>query len=138
MSDSNKAVVAAFFRDVSAKGLEAAMRDHGTSDVTWWICGMGDVTGQMGLFSAAFQKIFDEKGMVITPLRMIADGDYVTVEAETESRLRSGGEYRNTISYWITFSGSKMARIAEYFNVGYSREAIGSSLDAAVAELMSA
>jgi ketosteroid isomerase-like protein len=133
--ETNKATVAAFFEDISAKGMLEAVRDHGTDDFSWWICGMGDVTQQLPHLSRAFKKIFDERGMVISPLRMISEGDHVTVEAVTDCRLRNGDEYRNTISHWITLSGSKIASLREYFDGAYGERVIGSALAAALADL---
>ena len=133
--DTNKAIVAAFFRDVSAKGLQQAARDHGTDDFSWWICGMGDVTEQLPSLSKAFTKIFDERGMVIKPIRMICEGDHVAVEAVTECRLRKGDEYKNTISYWITLSASRIVRLREYFDSAYGQKVIGSALADALKDL---
>jgi ketosteroid isomerase-like protein len=136
--ETNKTTVAAFFRDISAKGMLEAVRDHGTDDFSWWICGMGDVTQQLPHLSEAFKKIFDDRGMVINPLRMISDGDYVTVEAVTDCRLRNGDEYRNTISQWITLSGSKIISLHECFDGSYGERVIGSALATAVADLREA
>jgi ketosteroid isomerase-like protein len=133
--DTNKATVAAFFKDIAAKGMLEAFRVHGTDDFSWWICGMGNVTQQLPYLSGAFKRIFDERGMVITPLRMIGEGDYVTVEAMTDSRLRNGDEYRNTISYWITLSGSRIASVREYFDSAYGERVIGAALATALADL---
>lgn len=125
---NNESTVYAFFKDVSAKGIAAAIREHGTPDCSWWICGMGDVTGQLEQLSAAFQTIFDERGMVIIPQRMIAADDLVAVEAVTDAALRDGTEYKNTISYWITFSGKKISALREYFDGAYGQAVIGSKL----------
>ncbi len=132
MSDTESRVNA-FFADVSAKGMEAALQLHGSKDVSWWICGMGDVTGQLPHLSAAFTKIFDARGMVITPQRMISKGDFVTVEALTDCAMRDGTPYRNTISYWIELSGDKIVSLREYFDSAYGQQIIG----AALAEAMS-
>jgi ketosteroid isomerase-like protein len=136
--ETNKAMVAAFFKDISAKGMLDAVRDHGTDDFSWWICGMGDVTLQLPHLSEAFKKIFDDRGMVINPLRMISDGDYLAVEAVTDCRLRNGDEYGNTISHWITLSGSKTVRLREYFDGSYGERVIGSVLATALADLREA
>lgn len=130
----NKTIVTAFLKDVSVKGMQEAVREYGTHDFSWWICGMGDVTQQLPQLSEAFKKIFDERGMVITPLRMIGDGDYVTVEALTDCKLRDGTEYKNTLSYWITLSGGKIASSREYFDSAYGQKVIGAALGAALAE----
>jgi ketosteroid isomerase-like protein len=131
----NKSIIAAFLKAVSAKGMLQAVREYGSDDFSWWICGMGDVTQQLPHLSGAFQKIFDERGMVITPLRMIGEGDYVAVESVTDCRLRNGDEYKNTISYWITLSGSKIVHISEYFDSVYGQKVIGPALAEALAEL---
>ncbi|MGK2912103.1 MAG: nuclear transport factor 2 family protein [Sphingobium sp.] len=131
----NKAIVAAFLKEVSTKGMLEAVRTYRSDDFSWWICGMGDVTQQLPHLSAAFQKIFDERGMVITPLRMIGEGDYVAVESLTDCTLHNGEEYKNTISYWITLSDSKIVRISEYFDSAYGQKVIGPALAEALAEL---
>lgn len=53
----------------------------------------------------------------------------------TDCRLRNGDEYKNTISYWITVSGSKIVHISEYFDSAYGEKVIGSALAEALAEL---
>ncbi len=131
----NKSIITAFLKDVSTLGMQEAVREHGTHNFSWWICGMGDVTQQLPQLSEAFKKIFDERGMVITPLRMIGDGDYVAVEAMTNSRLRDGTEYKNTISYWMTLSGGKIVSSREYFDSAYGQKVIGAALADALAEL---
>ncbi|WP_176598961.1 MULTISPECIES: nuclear transport factor 2 family protein [Sphingobium] len=133
--NDNKAVVTAFLAAVSAKGMMEAVREYGSDDFCWWICGMGDVTPQLPHLSAAFQKIFDGRGMVITPLRLIGEGDYVAVESLTDCRLHNGDEYKNTISHWIALSDSKIVRIAEYFDSAYGQKVIGAALGEALAEL---
>lgn len=133
--ENAKAIVTAFFKDISALGLQEAVHLHGTSDFTWWICGLGDVTHQLAPFSEAFKRIFDDRGMVINPIRMVSEGDQVAVEAVTDSKLIDGGEYKNTASYWLLLRGSKILEFREYFDSDYGHKAIGPALGAVLASL---
>lgn len=122
--DSNKALVATYFSDMSTKGMQQAIREHGTDDFSWWICGIGDMTPHIPRLSDAFDKHFDERRMLIKPIRMISEGDAVAVEAVSDSTFRNGDKYQNTISYWITVSGSKLVRVREYLDNVYGAQAI--------------
>jgi ketosteroid isomerase-like protein len=118
----NEQIVTDFFRDMSAKGMQQAVKEYGTDDFVWWINGLGDLTEIIPKLSAAFAKHFDERQMLINPIRMISDGDFVTVEAKSASTFRNGGTYENGISYWITFSGTKISRLHEYLDTVYGNE----------------
>jgi ketosteroid isomerase-like protein len=122
--DRNKDLVATYFTDMSAKGMQQALREHGTDDFSWWICGIGDMTPHIPRLSAAFDKHFDERRMVINPIRMISEGDEVAVEAVSDSTFRNGNKYQNTICYWITVSGSKIVHVREYLDNVYGAQAI--------------
>ncbi|MBC2637759.1 MULTISPECIES: nuclear transport factor 2 family protein [unclassified Rhodococcus (in: high G+C Gram-positive bacteria)] len=120
----NEQIVTDFFRDMSAKGMQQAVKGYGTDDFTWWINGLGDLTDQIPKLSEAFAKHFDERQMLINPIRMISDGDFVAVEAKSGSRFRNGDAYENAISYWITFSGTKISSLHEYLDNVYGTEAL--------------
>ena len=65
---------------------------------------------------------------------MDSGGEHVAVEAVTDCRLRDGGDCRDSLSYWMKLSGSKIANSRAYFDGSSGRKVIGAALAAALGD----
>jgi ketosteroid isomerase-like protein len=61
----------------------------------------------------------------IKPHRLIADDDYVVVEARGDNVTRDGGGYDNTYCYVIRMADRKMASLTEYADTALMGAALG-------------
>lgn len=57
-----------------------------------------------------------EGGLVITPDNLIADGDFVAMQARGKSIGKNGKRYDNTYCQVFKFSGGKIKEVTEYLD----------------------
>ena len=57
-----------------------------------------------------------EGGLVITPENLIADGDFVAMQAQGRSLAKNGKRYDNTYCQIFRFSDGKVREITEYLD----------------------
>ncbi len=64
-------------------------------------------------------------GRKTVPLRFIADGDHVVVEAEGEMRTKDGVAYNNEYCLIYRLSGGKIVEIREYLDSALCERVLG-------------
>jgi ketosteroid isomerase-like protein len=118
-TEQNKALIAGIFAE-TAKGNGGPFVDALADDVEWRIIG-----------STSWSKTFVGKAAVVNDLlrplrqqfigsntivaeRVLAEGDYVVVEARGRNRTRQGSIYENEYCWVIQMRDGKMARLVEY------------------------
>jgi hypothetical protein len=63
----------------------------------------------------------------VIPLRFIAEGDFVVVEARGSNTTKSGKPYNNTYCFVIRMGEGKIREITEYMDTELVTEALGKS-----------
>jgi ketosteroid isomerase-like protein len=98
-----------------------------TADVTWRVAGKPELSPVAGVYNAKRLKgLFDhmlaqlENGLHMKVLGMVAEGNTVAVEVESEGDLKNGREYRQQYHFLITFRDSKIAAVREYLDTHHA------------------
>jgi ketosteroid isomerase-like protein len=129
-TSSSRDLVAAAFAELAAgngRAFVAALAD----DIVWRNIGStswsGTVRGKQMLIDERFAiagRLLDGPNTII-PLRIIAEGDLVVVEAKGGSRLKRGGTYENDYCFVIRVAGDKIVEVTEYLDTEMLTSALG-------------
>jgi ketosteroid isomerase-like protein len=114
MSEESKAVARAYYDAMNSRDLDSILSWY-TDDARTWVLGDGPYAGfhsvsreLLGGFLEAFELRF-------TILSMIAEGDQVALEVESEGTL-AGEPYSNRYHNLVTVRDGKVAELKEYFD----------------------
>ena len=126
MSDP-KAVVRAFLETFSRGDIDGVLAAL-TDDATWWVS--GSIPGMSGTsdkaaFGAllrAVKPLYKGGALSITPSSMIAEGDTVAVEAQSQADLENGGVYANRYHFLFEIADDKVRRVKEYSDTLHMRD----------------
>ena len=66
-----------------------------------------------------------EGGMTVTPLNLIADGDYVVMQAQGKALSKNGERYDNTYCHVFKIAGGKVKEVTEYLDTELITRAFG-------------
>lgn len=66
-----------------------------------------------------------EGGLTITPDNLIADGDYVAMQARGKSNTKAGGTYNNTYCQVFKVANGKIVEMVEYLDTELVTAAFG-------------
>lgn len=117
--ESNKALVTTFWQTFSdGKFVEAlAML---AEDATWWVAG---TTALSRTYSKPeFAKLLGEitpmapKGLRVTPKLLTAEGERVSVEAESYAEFTNGRTYQNIYHFMMVIRDGKFSAVREYLD----------------------
>jgi ketosteroid isomerase-like protein len=115
----NKARVARFFEALNAGDSRAIVESY-AQDGAVWTSGRTMISGTFdkAQISAASTAIFDAfpAGLKFTVHGMVAEGDKVAVEAESDGVHASGARYNNLYHFLFEFRGGKLVLLKEYMD----------------------
>ena len=114
-----------------SKGNAEAFLGSIADDVRYTIIGTtkysGTFNGKQELISKLLGPLTAqlEGGIAVTPDNLIADGDYVAMQAHGKARLKNGRSYNNT--YWHVFriANGKVQEVTEYLDTELVTSAFG-------------
>ena len=118
-SAGNKQLMQAVFAELS-KGNSRPFLDILANDVIWTITGTGKWSrtydGKQAVQSELLGPLFSQFGDRYTSEahRLIAEGDYVVVEARGHATTKAGVAYDNTYCYVFRLAEDKVKEITEY------------------------
>ncbi len=98
-----------------------------TSDICWWVPGMGIVPKQKFLeIMSAFGSL--TKGdCQMTVKGITAEDDRVAIEAESYADLINGETYQNTYHFLFLFENGKIKMAKEYNDSRYAAEVLAAA-----------
>lgn len=115
----NKARVARFFEALNAGDSRAIVESY-AEDGAVWTSGRTMISGTFdkNQIRAASTAIFDAfpRGLKFTVHGMIAEGEKVAVEAESDGIHASGARYNNRYHFLFEFRGGKLVLLKEYMD----------------------
>jgi hypothetical protein len=137
-ASENKKIVQHIFDEManrnSAPLLESLADDFRfvvTGSSKWSRSYEGKATVLAELFAPLRAKI--EGNITTIPLRIIADGDYVAVEARGRNTTREGKAYNNTYCHVLRLEGGKLKEWTEYSDTALIDAVLGDPREAPAA-----
>jgi len=98
-----------------------------TDDVTWRVPGKPELSPVAGIYNKdRLKRLFGrmlaqlEGGLQMTVLGLLAEGNDVAVEVESQGDLRNGRKYRQQYHFLITFRDGKIASVREYLDTHHA------------------
>jgi hypothetical protein len=126
----NKQFIRGMFTELS-KGNGAAFLDAMADDVRFTIIGTTKYSGTFNGKKALVERLLTplaaqvEGGMVITPLNLIADGDFVAMQAQGKALSKNGERYDNTYCHVFKIASGKVTEVTEYLDTELITRAFG-------------
>lgn len=126
----NKQFIANMFAELS-KGNSEAFLGALADDVRFTIIGTtkysGTFKGKQDLITRLLAPLAAqvEGGMSITPDNLIADGDFVAMQAHGKALSKNGQRYDNTYCHVFRFAGGKVQEVTEYLDTELVTKAFG-------------
>ena len=123
--EANKGLVLGLFENLSA-GKIGAVLDAMTDTATWWVAGNFELSGTKT--KAEFGELLKgvtsamPNGLKITPKVVTAEGDRVSVEAESYGEMANGKVYNNQYHFMIEVSDGKVQAVREYLDTIHAKE----------------
>jgi ketosteroid isomerase-like protein len=121
-ASENKQVIQAMFGELN-KGNAAAFMDTMADDVKYTIIGSTKFSGTYNGKQEMVEKLLTpltsalEGGAItITPDNLIADGDYVAMQAHGKAMGKNGKPYNNTYCHVFRLAGGKIKEVTEYLD----------------------
>jgi ketosteroid isomerase-like protein len=100
-----------------------------SDDLVWWIIGKPDLYPNAGLKSKAdiariFARVdsFLQNWVKMTIRSIIAEGDRVAIEVESNAVAKNGKPYNNTFSFFFLIRDEKIVEVREYFDIMHAAE----------------
>jgi uncharacterized protein len=98
-----------------------------TDDVTWRLSGKPELSPVTGIYNKErLKRLFDrmlaqlESGLQMTVVGLVAEGDNVAVEVESQGDLRNGRKYRQQYHFLIAFRDGRIAAVREYLDTHHA------------------
>lgn len=124
----NKALVSTFWEKFSAgdfAGATAMLSD----DASWWVAGSTDLSGTYSKpeFIALLEQVtpLAPNGLRVTPSRMTAEDNRVSVEAESYGEISNGKTYRNIYHFMMEIGDGKITNVREFMDTEHVTEVFG-------------
>ncbi len=117
----NKELIRNMFAELS-KGNPEAYINTVADDVQYRIIGTGKYSGLYNGKQDMIARLFGRLGaqlegqIEITPLNLIADGEYVAMQATGKAMSKNGVAYNNTYCHVFRIVGGKIKEITEYLD----------------------
>jgi ketosteroid isomerase-like protein len=123
--EASKAVVREFLEVFSLGDIPGVLqRLH--PEATWWVSGTlkglsGTYTRQeLGELLKGVKGVYKRGALRITPVSMIAEGNFVAVEAECREELSNGSFYDNRYHFLFEVEDGVIRRIKEYMDTAHA------------------
>jgi ketosteroid isomerase-like protein len=129
-SAENKQFIGNMFAELS-KGNGDAFLNALADDVSFTIIGSTKYSGTFKGKQELINKLFAplnaqiEGGMTITPDNLIADGDFVAMQARGKALSKNGRRYDNTYCHVFRFANGKVQQVTEYLDTELITSAFG-------------
>ena len=126
----NKRFISNMFIELS-KGNTEAFLGSIADDVRYTIIGStkysGTFNGKQELISKLLGPLTAqlEGGIAVTPDNLIADGDYVAMQAQGKARSKNGRSYNNTYCHVFRIANGKVQEVTEYLDTELVTSAFG-------------
>jgi len=114
MSEESKTIARAYYDAMNSRDLDAIMAVY-TEDAKTWVLGEGPYAGFHDVSREALAGFLEAFSIRFTILSMIAEGDKVALEVESEGTL-AGKPYSNRYHNLITVRDGRVAELKEYFD----------------------
>ena len=117
----NKQFISNMFAELS-KGNGDAFLNAMADDVRFTIIGTSKYSGTFNGKQELINKLLVplnaqvEGGMTITPDNLIADGDFVAMQARGKALSKNGRRYDNTYCHVFRFANGKVQEVTEYLD----------------------
>jgi len=125
-TEDNKRSAVELFARFSASDIPGVL-DLMTDDVTWRVPGKPELSPVAGTYNKdRLKRLFGrmlaqlEGGLQMTVLGLLAEGNDVAVEVESQGDLRNGRKYRQQYHFLITFRDGKIASVREYLDTHHA------------------
>ena len=126
-TEDNKRSAVELFARFSASDIPGVLALM-TDDVTWRVPGKPELSPVAGIYNKdRLKRLFgrmlaqlDKGGLQMTVLGLLAEGDDVAVEVESQGDLRNGRQYRQQYHFLITFRDGKIASVREYLDTHHA------------------
>jgi len=126
----NKRFISNMFIELS-KGNAEAFLGSIADDVRYTIIGStkysGTFNGKQELISKLLGPLTAqlEGGIAVTPDNLIADGDYVAMQAHGKAQSKNGRSYNNTYCHVFRIANGKVQEVTEYLDTELVTSAFG-------------
>src|SRR6267154_783285 len=126
----NKQFISNMFAELS-KGNGDAFLNALADDVSFTIIGSTKYSGTFKGKQELINKLLAplnaqiEGGMTITPDNLIADGDFVAMQARGKALSKNGRRYDNTYCHVFRFANGKVLQVTEYLDTELITSAFG-------------
>jgi ketosteroid isomerase-like protein len=126
----NKQFISNMFAELS-KGNGDAFLNALADDVSFTIIGSTKYSGTFKGKQELINKLLAplnaqvEGGMTITPDNLIADGDFVAMQARGKALSKNGRRYDNTYCHVLRFANGKVQEVTEYLDTELITSAFG-------------
>jgi len=126
----NKEIVRNMFAELS-KGNPQGFLGKMADDVRFTVQGTTKYSGTFNSKQELLSKVLGplsaqlEGGLTITPDNLIAEGDYVVMQARGKSNTKSGGTYNNTYCQVFRLANGKVQEVTEYLDTELVTKAFG-------------
>jgi len=126
-TEDNKRSAVELFARFSASDIPGVLALM-TDDVTWRVPGKPELSPVDGIYNKdRLKRLFgrmlaqlDKGGLQMTVLGLLAEGNDVAVEVESQGDLRNGRKYRQQYHFLITFREGKIASVREYLDTHHA------------------
>ena len=135
MTDPQRQLVRRFFDGLTSGAFDA---DLFTDDVTCWTTASGKMdAAQYRAVPLMLERVFPE-GIAFHIDTIIAEGDRAAAEVRSEGTFDGDQIYTNDYVFIFSFSGDRIASVAEHLNPLRVSRALGARMMAALSELNAA
>ena len=107
------------------------LRSAIADDARYTIIGTTKYSGTFNGKQELINKLLDpltaqlEGGIAVTPDNLIADGDYVAMQAHGKARSKNGRSYDNTYCHVFRIANGKVQEVTEYLDTELVTSAFG-------------
>jgi uncharacterized protein len=130
-TDDNKGIVLSFYKAGDAGDVETAMALL-SDQVSWTNIGSTDFSGTFdgkddlaaNLLGPVFSRL--KAGIKSTIDLMVAEGQYVVVQAQGAAETIDGKSYNNTYCHIFRIEGGKIDQVTEFFDTALAQKVLGS------------
>jgi len=126
----NKRFISNMFIELS-KGNTEAFLDGIADEIRYTIIGSTKYSGTFNSKQELISKLLGpltaqlEGGIAVTPDNLIADGDYVAMQAHGKAQSKNGRSYDNTYCHVFRIANGKVQEVTEYLDTELVTSAFG-------------
>jgi uncharacterized protein len=126
-SQRNKEIVERFLAIFSGGDVPRILECM-TADGTWWVSGsLAGISGtyrkpEFATLLRQAKAAYKGGALRITPLRMVAEGDFVAVEASSHAELLNGRIYANRYHFLFEVRADKISSVREYMDTQHAHD----------------